>query len=326
VRVTIGRNEWRGKVRINESTIIPTSHLETMPTNHLETSTLPIEPLGYERQNEEVFDVLRVLDQLWRWRYFVAAFSAVGAVVAGLVAISMDNRYTAEVVVQARFPRQDPQQQSGIFLDAASVIQTDVSLIRSREVAEGVVDRLGLAKNPNFAEHSSLFNRAFALITSGLPVADSLRENVADRLRENLDVTNDPKSLSIRMSYTSTSPEQSARIVNAFAEEYLRVRGEKAAQQYLAKLSVIYGPKHPNVLKAQSQLDAWRATSVVDSTQILAGAFPPVRPSGPRRRFIVAIAFIGSLLAGIALVLILEGANTSRAARTQRKCAPGSPV
>ena len=279
-----------------------------MPTNHLETSTLPIEPLGYERHDEEAFDVLRVLAQLWRWRYFVAAFCAVGAVVAGLVAISMDNRYTAEVVVQAKFPRQDP---SGVFLLAASVIQTDVSLIRSREIAEGVVARLGLAKDPNFAEHSSLLDRAFALITfwhsrSSLPGLPECRW-----LQENLDVTNDPNTLSIRISYTSTSPEQSARIVNAFAEEYLRVREEKAAQQHLADLAVIYGPKHPNVLKAQSQLDAWRATSVVDSTQILAGAFPPVRAVGAASAPFVAVAFIGSLLAGIALVLLLEGANTS---------------
>jgi Mrp family chromosome partitioning ATPase len=293
--------------------------LETMPTNHQETSTLPIEPLSYERHNEEAFDVLRVLAQLWRWRYFVAAFSAVGTVVAGLVAISMDNRYTAEVVVQARLPRQDAQQQSNIFFDAASVIQTiqtDASLIRSREIAEGVVARLGLAENPNFAEHSSLLNRAFALITfwhsrSSLPVADRLQENVAERLQENLDVTNDPKSLSIRISYTSTSPEQSARIVNAFAQEYLRVREEKAAQQQLAGLAVLYGPKHPNVLKAQSRLDAWRALGVVDSSQILAGAFPPAASSGPPRRRIVAVAFICSLLSGIVLVLILEGANTS---------------
>ena len=227
-----------------------------MPTNHLETSTLPIEPIGYERYDEEAFDVLRILALLWRRRYFVAAFCAVGVVVAGLVAISMDNRYTAEVVVQARFPRQDPQHQSGVSLDAASVIQTEINLIRSREIAEGVVARLGLAKDPNFAEHSSLLNRALALITfwHSRPSFSAI-SLIADKLLENLDVTNDPKSLLIRISYTSTSPEQSARIANAFAEEYLRVREEKAAQQHLADLAAIYGPKHPSVLKAQSQLE-----------------------------------------------------------------------
>ena len=264
--------------------------------------------MGYERYYEEVFDVFRILALLWRRKYFVAAFCAVGAVVAGFVALSLDDRYTAEVVVQERFPRQDPQHQSGILFDAASIIQTEVSLIRSREIAEGVAVRLGLAKDPNIAEHSSLLNRAFALITfrhsrSSLPVAD--------RLRKNLDVTNDPKSLLIRISYTSNSPEQSAQIVNAFAQEYLRVREEKAAQELLAELAASYGPKHPIVLKAQSQLEALRAPREVHSGQMSAGAFPPVQPSGPPRHLIVAVASIVSLVAGIALVLIVEGANTS---------------
>ena len=95
----------------------------------------------------------------------MAAFCAVGVVVAGLVAISIPNWYTSEVVLQARLPRQDPQLQSEAYLDAASVIQTEVDLVRSREIAEGVVTHLGLAKDPNFAEHSSLLDRALALIT-----------------------------------------------------------------------------------------------------------------------------------------------------------------
>jgi Mrp family chromosome partitioning ATPase len=127
-----------------------------------------------------------------------------------------------------------------------------------------------------------------------------------------LNVTNDARSLLIRISYTSTSPEQSARIANAFAEEYLRTREEKAAQQHLADLAATYGPKHPSFLKAQSQLEeASRAPSVSDNAQILAWATPPILPSGPNRHLIVAVAFICSFVAGIVLVLILERANTS---------------
>ena len=99
------------------TSVIPTSHLETMPTSHLETSTLPSEPIGYERYDEEGYDddVFRILALLWRRRYFVAAFCAVGVVVAGLVAISIPNWYTSEVVIQARLPRQDPQLQSDVL-------------------------------------------------------------------------------------------------------------------------------------------------------------------------------------------------------------------
>jgi len=125
-------------------------------------------------------------------------------------------------------------------------------------------------------------------------------------------VTNDLKSLLIRVSYTSTSPDQSARIANAFAQAYLRTRAEKSAQQTLADLATTYGPKHPRVLKAQAQLkDALRSPIVSDSAQILAWASPPVLPSGPNRRLIVAIALICSFAVGTILALLLERANTS---------------
>ena len=179
-----------------------------------------------------------------------------------------------------------------------------------------MVAHLGLAKDPNFAEHSSLLDRALA-VTDFWHSRPSLSNSsvnslIAADLLKNLHVTNDPKSLLIRISYTSTSPEQSARIANAFVEEYLRTREQKAAQQHLADLAATYGPKHPSVLKAQTQLEeVSKAPTVSDSAQILAWASPPILPSGPDRHLIVAVAFICSFAAGIVLVLILERANTS---------------
>ena len=135
------------------------------------------------------------------------------------------------------------------MLDAASVIQTEVNLIRSREIAEGVVTRLGLAKDPNFAEHSSLLNRALALITfwHSRPSFSNSSVNslIAARLLKNLDVTNDPKSLLIRISYTSTSPEQSARIANAFAEEYLRTRRRESGSAATCRSCCHLRPEAP---------------------------------------------------------------------------------
>jgi Mrp family chromosome partitioning ATPase len=290
-----------------------------MPTNRQKTLTPPSEPVSYERYDAEEghdYDGFRILTLLWRRRYFVAAFSAIGVVVASLSALIMPNWYTSEVVIQARLPRKDPQRPSDVFLDAASVLQSEVSAIGSPEIAEGVVARLGLAKDPNVAEHSSLLNRALALTpfwhsrsSFSNATANSI---IAARLLQDLKVTNDPKSLVIRISYRSTSPEQSAQIANAFAEEYLRTQEQKAAQRRLADLAAVYGPKHPSVLKAQAQLEeALKATSVSDSAQILAWASPPVLPSGPNRHLIVAFAFISSFAAGIVLVLILERANTS---------------
>ena len=295
---------------MSESTVVSTSHPET--------STLPSEPLGYERDDEEGYDdaLFHILSLLWRRRYFLAAFCAVGVVVAGLVAISIPSWYKSEVVLQARLPRQDPQLQSEVRLDAVTVVQTEADFVRSREIAESVVARLGLAEDPYFAEQRSLLDRALASTGfwhSRPSFSNSSANNIiAADLLNNLQVSNDIKSLLISISYTSTSPEQSARIANAFAEEYLRTREQKAAQQGLADLAATYGPKHPSVLKAEAQLEeVSKAPTVTDNAQILFRAAPPNLPSGPRRPLIVAAAFICSFAAGIILVLILERANTS---------------
>ena len=141
-----------------------------MPTSHPESSTLPSEPIGYVRYDKEGYDddlfrvlATRVLAPLWRRRYFVAAFCAVGVLVAGLVAIFKANQYTSEVVLQARLTQEDPRDRqllSDIFVDAISTlraVQTEVNLIHSGDIAERVVTRLDLAKDPNFAK--SLLDR-----------------------------------------------------------------------------------------------------------------------------------------------------------------------
>jgi uncharacterized protein involved in exopolysaccharide biosynthesis len=294
---------------------MPTSH-EAMPTSHPESLALPSEPIGYQRYDNEghdddFFRVLapRVLASLWRGRYFVAAFCAVGVLVGGLVAISMANQYTSEVVLVARFTQEDPrdpQLLSDIFLDAAStlsVVQTELYLIHSDDIAERVVTSLDLANDPNFAK--SLLDR---------PTSPNSSPNrlIAAELLKNLKVSNDPRSMLIRISYTSPSPEQSARIANAFAEEYLRTRIELAARRRLMTLSATYGPKHPTVLKAKSDLDEvlrGPRLSVSERAQILSWASPPILKSGPDRKLIVGVAFICSLAAGIILVLLFEQAK-----------------
>ena len=52
----------------------------------------------------------------------VAAFCAVGVAVAGVVAIAIPSRYTSEVVVQAKFPRQDLARRSEVYVDATEEI------------------------------------------------------------------------------------------------------------------------------------------------------------------------------------------------------------
>ena len=190
--------------------------MNALPTSDLQT-TLQSESTGHE-DGFLILGLLGILGLLWRRKYLVAAFCAVGVLVASVVAISIADRYRSEVVVQARLPLKDPRLQSDVQRPLPlSVILTEVNLIQSREIAEGVVARLGLAKDPNFAEHSSLLSRALALTTFWHTRAGfsdySVNSLIAAGLLEHLDVTNDANSLLIRISYTHLA-DQAARMAN----------------------------------------------------------------------------------------------------------------
>ena len=80
--------------------------MNALPTSDLET-TLQSESTGHE-DGFLILGLQGILGLLWRRKYLVAAFCAVGVLVASVVAISIANRYRSEVVVQARFPLQVP--------------------------------------------------------------------------------------------------------------------------------------------------------------------------------------------------------------------------
>jgi Mrp family chromosome partitioning ATPase len=258
--------------------------------------------------------VSALLAVLWRRRRFIAGFCGAALIIAGVATALMNNRYTAEVLIQTRLAREDQRPQSGaaIVIDAASVIETEVRIIRSSVIAKHVVDRLELTKDPRFAIRESLARRTLDWLRSGALWLDSLvppssEDLIAARLMRDLKVANDPKSHLINISYTSDSPELSAQIANAIAEEYLRVRSEASARREFATVAATYGPKHPILLSAQAKLDeALREPRIADSAQFLMRAEPTTLASGPNRRVIWGLTLLGALAMGGLLALLLE--------------------
>jgi Mrp family chromosome partitioning ATPase/capsular polysaccharide biosynthesis protein len=306
--------------------------------NSMEPQTLGLAALRPLRQHYEAY-AFTTLALLWRRRRVIAGFCVAALVIAGLVTIFMNNRYTAEVLIQVRLAREDQKPQPGtvtpppaIAIDAMSVIETEARIIRSRVIAKRVVARLELTKDPAFAVRDSLATRAFGLLMSMWPWSDtppspSAENLIAATLMRNLTVTNDPKSYLIAVSYSSTSAERSARIANAFAEEYLRTRSEAEARREFSDLAATYGPQHPILLSAQAKLDeALRRPHVSDSAQLVMLAEPIALPSGPNRPVIVGLALLGAFVVGIVVVLLLERADngfrtdTELATETDLRC------
>lgn len=108
-------------------------------------------------------------------------------------------------------------------------IATQVEVLNSQKVALKVVEKLSLFTNPVFVESYTKSKNANA----------DIRIWLSDLLLSNLDVSPSREASIVTISYTSSSPEFSAVVANAFAEEYINTNIElkveparKAAQWF----------------------------------------------------------------------------------------------
>ena len=101
--------------------------------------------------------------------------------------------------------------QSG--LQDSALIDTEIAIMQSREVAEGVVRRLNLIADPEFNPPSK--RRAAS--------QQDLFEKVTERLQHKLLAAREGASYIVRIEARSLSAEKAARLANAAAEEYIAV-------------------------------------------------------------------------------------------------------
>lgn len=160
-----------------------------------------------------------------RLRLF-AGIAAIVFVASLILTLQLPKRYTADASVML-----DPRQEkvtnvqdvlSGISPDSAAV-DTEVEVLKSRNLAEKVVTNINLDKDPEF--NISLRPKSLiSQITGAGKKTDSpdrMRSAVIDRLLSGLKVTRSGLTYVIKVSYTSKSPTRAAEIANAFADRYL---------------------------------------------------------------------------------------------------------
>lgn len=169
--------------------------------------------------------------------------------------------------------------------DPTTSVLTEARLVKSREAADAVRARLGLA-------------------TSQRALLDA--------------VAVDPVSQANILSIVATEPTavQAARIANAFADEIIRERSQQFQAQLVRRLNRLKAAL-PGATPAESAAlqGAIVALSPLlgepDPTLHIAGrATPPYAPSSPPRLVVsVLIAFFSSLLLGVGVALGLEKLN-----------------
>ena len=141
-------------------------------------------------------------------------------------------------------------------------------------------------------------------------------------LRRKVDVAKDPRSYLISISFTTSSADEAARVVNTIAIEYFRDKwmqrkreAVNAAEAELTRQRAINGEKHPRVLQAVDALNVARADlnavmapddggqNTARTEEGVKLALPNRTPTSPKGIVIVGLSCVLGLLARIGLAI-----------------------
>lgn len=199
--------------------------------------SLAIEPpVAINATDSELFN-LRSLLAIFRRRMRVFAGSALLVFLAVvLLTIQATPRYTSEARIMFNTRQEqvmDTQEVLSGLSGATNVIDTEVEVIQSRGLARQVAEQLQLENDPEFNWALRPPGRLQQLIAriQGQELAEPRlprtfeeielgRERAASALRGGLNVRRAGLTYIVGIGFTSLEPQKSARIANAFAEQY----------------------------------------------------------------------------------------------------------
>jgi succinoglycan biosynthesis transport protein ExoP len=188
-----------------------------------------------EREDEEGdggFSPERILSALRRRWMVIAAGTVIATIAAAFIAFSLPSRYEAAATVQLDPRKKNVSNVEDVVSDinmSTATIESEVEVIRSRQVILKVIDKLNLRSDPEFgAAPQSLpkteTNAAIADETNASPTvtpSTPRRDRVAASFAQRLSVGRVRNTFLIEIKFTSTNPEKAARIVNTVAEVYV---------------------------------------------------------------------------------------------------------
>ena len=193
--------------------------------------------------------LLRILSARW---ITIAGLTLIAVVVAGVVTLQTPKSYTAatELIIDGK--GQDPI--SGESLPArmlSGYIATQADIIRSRNVANKVIDQLNLIEEP------ALQPEFRAASTEPLPS----RGWLLYYLKTGLAVTPQRDSSVLSISFKARNPELAARIADAFAQAYIQTNLElriEPAKQITQWYDLQLASLRENLVDRQNTLAAYQ--------------------------------------------------------------------
>lgn len=170
-----------------------------------------------------------------RWRYVIIGVT-IAFVLAGLIAtLLVTPKYTATATVEIARESSKVTDFQGVERETSTLdqefYQTQYGLLRSRALSERVADQMRLVDDPKFFEMFRLKSDApaFTPVNNRYPVTGrAQRRRVAGEiLLRNLTVTPTRLSRLVEINFTSPDPDFSARVANAWAENFIQTNLER---------------------------------------------------------------------------------------------------
>lgn len=163
--------------------------------------------------------VLVVLGRHWRLSRNVC-FATVALVLS--VLFILPPRYSSSAVVMLEPRKNNVTDQTSVLSDTPTdpaSIQNQIQLLTSRDLAAQVVDKLGLANDPEFGGSSS--SLPFPWIDTNGATGERRYDMVVSAFLKHLSVEALGLSTTISVTYSSRNPERAAQIANAVVDCYL---------------------------------------------------------------------------------------------------------
>jgi uncharacterized protein involved in exopolysaccharide biosynthesis/Mrp family chromosome partitioning ATPase len=236
-----------------------------------------------QRTSEAGFNMLELVNLLWRRKIAIAAAALIGACIAVTVGKSLTPRYTAtaqlyvdprelQLVDRELTPR--AQDVSGMSM----VVESQARLIMSNSVLLRVIQQANLDRDPEFGgggDGKSLMSSLLGLIGLQLraPSAAETREvqlAALDALNRHITIRKTEKSFVVDVEVWSTDPAKAAMLANTLTDTYLtesRNSQALAARRATSELSGRLKELRERLRNAETALATYKAQNNFVGTQ-----------------------------------------------------------
>jgi len=194
--------------------------------------------------NEEVIDLGQYWRTIKRAKWSIMAVTLCCLIIGGLIASSAVPIYRASAKILAD-PQQPNANRNEQYIASALVFlyyETQYEIINSRNIAQTVVEKLGLVEkykktqkenksktvsglNSTIKEIKTEFSALFSKEKTtkiSAPTDADLKIMLASSIQAGIEVSGGKQSQIINISYTSPDPQEAAEIINAISDAYIQ--------------------------------------------------------------------------------------------------------